>query len=240
MIALFRLRLIHTKLFLEGLTCLSRIFSVLALISLTLIAVNLVIGFSIANWPEMAKEIRTAHQEIDKLNRDGLSEKDQQLQTARTKATDLIVASRPIRARVLFHMLLGIGAGIGAVLVNSISVTYFVGTSRWCKEVVDTYGLDRRHIQQSNALKRQTFPWAVAGMLAAVVMVALGGAADPGNSLADPAAWAMWHRLGAMLGLTFIGFSFWNQFNNILANFVLINVLMAEVHRIRQERGLET
>ncbi len=57
------------------------------------------------------------------------------------------------------HRLLGVAAALVVVLVNSIVVTYFIGTSRWCKEVVETYGLDAQFIRRSVALKRRTFPW---------------------------------------------------------------------------------
>ena len=39
------------------------------------------------------------------------------------------------------HRLSGVAAALAVVLVNSIVVTYFVGTSRWCKEVAETYQL---------------------------------------------------------------------------------------------------
>ena len=42
------------------------------------------------------------------------------------------------------HRLSGVAAAISVVLVNSIVVTYFVGTSRWCKEVSETYELRLR------------------------------------------------------------------------------------------------
>ena len=41
------------------------------------------------------------------------------------------------------HRLAGVAAGLAVVLVNSIVVTYFIGTSRWVKEVTETYRLDR-------------------------------------------------------------------------------------------------
>ena len=61
-----------------------------------------------------------------------------------------------LKARV--HRLMGVAAAIVVVLVNSIVVTYFIGTSRWCKEVVDTYSLDRELVRRSARLKRRTFP----------------------------------------------------------------------------------
>ena len=40
------------------------------------------------------------------------------------------------------HRLSGVLAALLVVLVNSMAVTYFIGTGRWCREVVETYGLD--------------------------------------------------------------------------------------------------
>ena len=40
------------------------------------------------------------------------------------------------------HRLTGIAAALAVVLVESVIVTYFIGTSRWCKEVIETYSLD--------------------------------------------------------------------------------------------------
>ena len=59
----------------------------------------------------------------------------------------------------------GLGSALVVVFVNSIVVTYFIGTSRWCKEVVETYSLDRGLLRRSVILKRRTFPWAVMAML---------------------------------------------------------------------------
>ena len=67
------------------------------------------------------------------------------------------------------HMLTGTAAALGVVLVHSIAVTYFVGTSRWCKEVTETYKLDNKPVRRSAQLKRKTFPWCVLGMLTVVV-----------------------------------------------------------------------
>lgn len=137
------------------------------------------------------------------------------------------------------HRLVGVATGLATVLVNSISVTYFIGTSRWCKEVAETYGLDPEWVRRGNALKRQTFPWALASMLAVLGIIALGGAADPATGRATSESWAIWHLLGALAGFALIATSFVAQWINIAANHELIEQVLAEVRRIRQERGLE-
>lgn len=137
------------------------------------------------------------------------------------------------------HRLAGVATALAVVLVNSIVVTYFIGTSRWCKEVCETYGLDVSFIRRSTALKRRTFPWAVMGMLAVVGVIALGGAADPATGMPHTRDWVTPHLWGAMTGLLFIAWVFFAEWKNIEANHVVIADVLAEVRRIRLERGLE-
>jgi hypothetical protein len=171
----------------------------------------------------------------------GLSLRSGNLHDASDKAT---------QQRGTVHRLSGIAAGLVVVLVNSIVATYFIGTSRWCREVSETYGLSGEHVASSRRLKRRTFPLCVAGMLIAVAIVALGGAADPGviipkpealfgwSSLA-PVTWAQVHLLAAVLGIAAIVLIFVQQWNQIDANQEVIEGVLAEVRRIRTERGLE-
>jgi hypothetical protein len=137
------------------------------------------------------------------------------------------------------HRLTGVAAALVVVLVNSIVVTYFIGTSRWCKEVSETYDLDRALLVRSTRLKRRTFPWAVVGMLTVVGVIALGGAADPATGRRGTEWWATPHMLGAFAGLAIEGWCFWIQWQNIAANQQVIADVMTEVRQIRQQRGLE-
>ena len=141
------------------------------------------------------------------------------------------------------HRLSGVAAALSAMFVNGIVATYFVGTSRWCREVSETYSLNRQFIIRSNTLKRRTFPITVMSMLAIVAIVALGGAADPGATRQlEPiqgVTWAQLHLLGAMSGIAFVALVFFLQWNNIQSNRQVIDEVMAEVKRIRLEKGLE-
>ncbi|MEX2112849.1 MAG: hypothetical protein WD845_06655 [Pirellulales bacterium] len=137
------------------------------------------------------------------------------------------------------HRLTGVATALVVVLVNSIVVTYFIGTSRWCKEVSETYGLDRALIVRSNQLKRRTFPWAVVGMLTVVGVIALGGAADPATGRPGTEDWVTPHLLGAFAGLVLVGWVFWIEWQNIALNQLVIADVMSEVRRIRSAKGLE-
>lgn len=141
------------------------------------------------------------------------------------------------------HRLSGLAAALAVVFVDSIVVTYFIGTSRWCKEVAEAYRLDPTFVQESAALKRRTFPIAVISMLTMVGVVALGGAADPAAALRlEPVAgitWTQIHLGGALLGLAIIAACFYFQWTAVLENQEIINRVQAEVRRIRLEKGLD-
>jgi hypothetical protein len=147
--------------------------------------------------------------------------------------------SPEMRQWATVHRLAGVATSLVVVLVNSIVVTYFIGTSRWCKEVSETYHLDPQFIQRSTGLKRRTFPWAVVGMLTMVGVVALGGAADPATLRQGTEQWVVPHLVGAFVGMAIIGWAFLVQWQNIHDNHVVIAEVLREVRRIRSERGLE-
>ena len=137
------------------------------------------------------------------------------------------------------HMLTGTAAALAVVLVHSIVITYFVGTSRWCKEVTETYSLDHKLAIQSAILKRKTFPWAVLGMLAVVGVGALGAASDPGTGRANTSAMAPKHYAGAIAGITLVAWTYYRAWLNIVANQQVIERIVAKVGEIRRQRGLD-
>ena len=137
------------------------------------------------------------------------------------------------------HMMLGAAAALVTVLVNSITVTYFIGTSRWCKEVCDAYQLSPELAQRSTGLKRSTFPWALAGIFSVIVIVGLGAAADPsGANWSRSAEFVLPHYLAAMIGIAIVMAAFWVQINRIAENYGVIEEILADVERIRLMNGL--
>jgi hypothetical protein len=138
------------------------------------------------------------------------------------------------------HMLTGTAAALAVVFVHSVAVTYFVGTSRWVKEVTETYRLDSEPLRRSTQLKRRTFPWCVMGMLAVVGIGALGAASDPGTGRANTADMASVHLIAALGGLAFIGWTYFQAWQNIAENQHVIEEIVGMVARMRRERGLDT
>ena len=134
------------------------------------------------------------------------------------------------------HFFLGVTATLVTILVNSISVTYFVGTSRWSKEVVDTYHLAPELAEESARIKRRSFPWALLGIFTMLLVAGLGGAADPrGANLVHSAHWVQPHFLTALGSIGLIGWSFLMQGECLADHFQLIERIMAEVRRIRAQ-----
>jgi hypothetical protein len=140
--------------------------------------------------------------------------------------------------RASVHRQAGLVAAIVVIFANSISVTYFIGTSRWCREVVAGYSLDASLLGRSVTLKRRTFPWAISSMLVIVGVAALGAAADPGTALPNTADWVLPHFLAGLLAMAFLGFSFFVQAANIRAHYGVISDIMIEVRKAREARGL--
>ncbi|MCH8840244.1 MAG: hypothetical protein IH831_06125 [Planctomycetes bacterium] len=138
------------------------------------------------------------------------------------------------------HMLTGLAAALAVVFVHSIVITYFVGTSRWCKEVTETYRLDPAALVRSNQLKRRTFPWSVLGMLTVVVVGALGAASDPGTGRRDTTSMVNVHLAAAFAGLALVGWTYLRAWSNILDNQAVIQKILDDVQQIRRERGLDT
>lgn len=151
-------------------------------------------------------------------------------------------ADRTAQRWATVHRLSGIVSGLFVMLTEGIVVTWFIGTSRWCREVSEPYALDPELAADSNRLKRRAFPWAVGAMLTMVALVALGGAADPAASLQlEPLGgltWAQMHLIGACLAIPLIAYAFFAQYEAVAANTAIIEEILSRVRRIRAEKGL--
>ncbi|MGH7134592.1 MAG: hypothetical protein ACREHD_02570 [Pirellulales bacterium] len=140
------------------------------------------------------------------------------------------------------HFMVGLGVGLTVVLVNSLVMTWFIGTGRWCREVVEAYSLDRDVIARSNRVKRRAFPYALANMLLIVGVLALGAAADPsGNLKVKPPgglSWAQWHLLGAVGAVLVIATGFVVLWRALRANQQIIQQIKHDADAMRRQRGL--
>jgi hypothetical protein len=137
------------------------------------------------------------------------------------------------------HRLTGIVAALVVVLVESVIVTYFIGTSRWCKEVVETYSLERTPVRESTRLKRRAFAVSLLGMMTILGIIALGAANDPATGRPGTAAWTNFHLAAAIGGTLVIAWTYFAGWQYIGANQAIIHQLVSEVGQIRRAKGLE-
>lgn len=217
----------------------TRIFTGLALLSLVLLLGNMTYGLLFGDFNAAATQLREAHQRLsDTRLKAGNAKAEEPLQ-AKREFDRVSEATRSVRRHAEYHKLLGLATAIVSVLVNSIAVTYFIGTGRWCQEVVDTYRLSSDFIDRSKRLKRKTFPWSLTGMLAILAISGLGAASDPLNSLPNSADWVSWHLVAAIGGVMLIGFAYLQQYANIQTNLHLIGEILGEVDRVRAARQLD-
>ena len=204
-----------------------------------LLVINGVLGISMGGFNKLWQQWRTAQHSMLELQKQRPGEEDHALQSARQQFEKIDKQFTGVKRRKTMHFMLGVVASLVTLLVNSITVTYFVGTSRWCREVVETYQLDMALAARSAALKRKSFPWAVAGILAILSLVVLGSLADPAANPTTSANWVSTHYIVAILATCLIGWAFLVQVGNIGANFEAIGEILDEVRRVRSERGLD-
>ena len=146
-------------------------------------------------------------------------------------------AHEPTKKRHSVHFLLGVFTAVVCVLVNAISVTYFIGTAKWCNEVVDAYSLAPEYAQRSTRLKKSSFPWPVAGVLTIILIVAFGGASDPATEIQSSADWVSIHFMLSILGSMFLVFSFLQQVGKIGAHYEVIQDIVAATEKRKAELG---
>ncbi len=215
----------------------TRIYPVLASLALALLAINVFVGLGTGDYNGESSEWRRLRLEVYTLRAASRAQPG-----ALDQATKQWEAQsdrvRPLQRWVSSHMLLGVVASLSTLLVSSIAVTYFIGTDRWCREVVETYSLDGSYIRRSYQQKRRAFPWALSAMFMVLGISALGAASDPGTLRTQTAWWVTPHLILAFVGVAWIAVAMVGQYACITAQVQIIEDVMAEVHRVRRERGL--
>ena len=130
------------------------------------------------------------------------------------------------------HFLLGLFTTLLTLLVHSLAFTYFIGTGRWVEKVVASYMLPKELWSQSRNLKMRALPAFLGSVFMVLLATILGAAVDRG--LLDGTL----HMAAAMLAILFNLWSYLREYRALLANGGLIDHIMAEVKRMRAERGL--
>lgn len=132
------------------------------------------------------------------------------------------------------HRLSGAFAALTVVLVNSMAFTYFIGTGRWCREVVEAYGLAGSLFERARGLKRRVFPWVLLGMLSVVLAASLGAAADPASGRPGTADWVPVHLIGSLACVGVIGCCFQAQYAVIRQQQTLVGEVLDQVAEVRR------
>ncbi len=215
----------------------TRVFLGLAAFSLAMLCFNLYLGLTGGDYNGVSAEYRATQAEWSAA-RTSIDATAATKDALRDRLDMVTGRLRSVQERARLHILFGVLTALVTVLVNSLCVTYFIGTGRWCREVAETYQLSAEFDKRSSRLKRQTFPWSILGIATILAMAALGAAADPGTLRDSTATWVLPHLVAACAGTIVIGLAFWYQFLGIEKNFVLIADIMEEVRRVRVARGL--
>ena len=215
----------------------ARIFFVLSIFTILLLVIALAVGFSLGDYVGLAQKMRTTLREYEALKKE--KDPNDPLRVAKKEEYEAVSARfYPAKNLRTWHFYCGVIGALATVLLNSISVTYFIGTARWCTEVADAYSLPEELKKRSQSYKRSTFPWSIGAILSILAVVSLGAAADPGANFDGAEAFVAPHQIAAIMATGFVALALFMQVGNIGRNFELIEDIVAEVGRIRAERGL--
>ncbi len=214
-----------------------RIYFSLALLSSILLVAALALGLRIGDLQTASQMLLDKRSELRKMEQARKSSAAD-VEAFRREVGEASKEFRPFRQRQTLHMLTGLAAALATVLVNSITVTYFIGTNRWCKEVSETYRMPDDLARRSHRLKSAAFPWSLLGILSVMGIAMLGAASDPGAALKWGDGMATAHYMAAVLGTLLVIYSFYQQLQYIRRNYEVIDAIMQYVGQRRAEQGL--
>jgi hypothetical protein len=210
----------------------ARIYLVLAGFAISLLIANFGVGIWVGDLNGVADRVQLGAQQYKIARGNG---EQGAIDDARESMLAVSAELTPVKKRHGIHFLLGVLSALVCVLVNGIAMTYFIGSSKWCSEVVDTYSLDLSYIRKSRTLKRHAYPWTISGVAVIVVIVACGAAADPATQIESSASWVTPHMIVAILGTMWLLVSFLNQAALIGAHYDVINEIVEAVKVRRAE-----
>ena len=156
---------------------------------------------------------------------------------------DATVRETAVQSRVAVHFLTGVAALVLAIMVHALVITYFMGTGRWLEETCAAYHLGAAWQVTSQSLKWRLYPALVGSLVLLIATGALGGAADPASAVGfqgiGPLSAALVHRYAAIVALVVNAAVNGLEYQVLRRNGILVNDVLAQVRRIRVERGLE-
>ncbi|MCH8827956.1 MAG: hypothetical protein IID45_00100 [Planctomycetes bacterium] len=154
---------------------------------------------------------------------------------------DLTRRDAEVQAGFDLHFLTAVAGLMFASLVHAIVLTYFMGTGRWMEETGNVYRLSDEWRAESQRLKYRTFPWMAGALVMLILTGAFGAIADPatlGTEGWGGVSAATVHFLVASIAVAANILINVMEYQAIGRNSQLVENVLAEVRRIRQEKGL--
>lgn len=216
----------------------SRIFLSLATLSTLLLSVAFLLGLRIGNINHIYHSFWTTREEIQAKSQELLPESPEMVDLQKRK-NEQLAAYGQLRPRVTVHMMFGMLTALVTMLVHSVCVTYFIGTAKWCGEVVGAYQLNHALYESSRLLKRRCFHWSLLGICTLLLIVVLGASSDPGTLGGHTWNWVEPHLWAASLGIAITLLTFWKQWGYLLQNVDIIQQVQEQVQQVRTQHGLE-
>jgi hypothetical protein len=142
------------------------------------------------------------------------------------------------RHAMSMHLLVALGASLLVLMLHAVVLTYFMGTGRWLEDTSAAYKLDASLRQRASGLKYRTVLALVACMVLVIVTGAAGAMADPLSKATASLASTIHFSLAMVTVLANLVVS-WMEYAAIQKNGVVVAAAVAEVKRIRAERGLD-
>jgi hypothetical protein len=142
------------------------------------------------------------------------------------------------RHAVSMHLLVALGASLLILMMHAIVLTYFMGTGRWIEETATAYKLGDEYRRKNIRLKYRVIPAMVACMALVIITGAAGAMSDPIARGTASVASTIHFTLATLLVLGNL-YTSWAEYQAIVRNGALVNAAVAEVKRIRSERGLK-
>ncbi len=156
---------------------------------------------------------------------------------------DASLRDAAVQSRVAVHFLTGVAALVFAVLVHALVITYFMGTGRWLEETCTAYRLGDSWQVRSRTLKWRLYPAMVGSLLLLILTGAFGGAADPASAVGfkgiGSLTAAQVHLSVSIVTLVINAAVNVFEYMALRGNGLLVHDVLAEVRRIRVERGLD-
>ncbi|MCA9065838.1 MAG: hypothetical protein KDA96_22375 [Planctomycetaceae bacterium] len=147
-----------------------------------------------------------------------------------------------VQLRVHYHMLAGLGALTFATLLHAILFTYFMGTGRWLEETSKAYSLPDDYYKQNQKIKYRLLPGLTMAVLMMVATGGFGAAADAATVVSLDGVMGMKgdqiHMLVAIFTAIVNILVNFSEYIAVRRNHSIIEAVLADVRRIREERGL--